>query len=52
MYGTTKIQKIYNILFFIQFKTLYLLLFSLLFSVRHVPGKVPGVLFPYTPEEL
>ena len=22
------------------------------FSVRHVPGKVPGVLFLYTPEEL
>jgi hypothetical protein len=31
---------------------LCLLLFSLLFSVRHVPGKVPGVLFLYTPEEL
>lgn len=23
-----------------------------MFSVRHVPGKVPGVLFLYTPEEL
>jgi hypothetical protein len=31
---------------------LCLLLFSLLFSVRHVPGKVPGVLFPYIPEGL
>ena len=28
---------------------LYLLLFSLSFSVRHAPGKVPGVLFPYIP---
>lgn len=30
----------------------YLLLFSRMFSVHHVPGKVPGVLFPYIPEEL
>ncbi len=31
---------------------LYLLLFSLLFFVRHAHGIVPGVPFPYTPEEL
>lgn len=31
---------------------LCLLLFSLSFSVRHVPGIVPGVPFPYIPEEL
>lgn len=35
-----------------SFITLCLLLFSLLFSVHHAHGKVPGVLFPYTPEEL
>lgn len=31
---------------------LCLLLFSRMFSVHHAPGIVPGVLFPYTPEEL
>ena len=36
----------------IQIIILYLLLFSLSFSVRHVPGIVPGVPFPYIPEEL
>lgn len=35
----------------IQIIILYLLLFSLSFSVRHVPGIVPGVPFPYIPEE-
>jgi len=30
---------------------LYLLLFSLSFSVRQAHGKVPGVLFSYIPEE-
>lgn len=45
-------------LFFYLFSTqlavtvLYLLLFSLLYSVHHVPGIVPGVLFPYIPKEL
>ena len=34
------------------FIDLFLLLFSRMFSVHHVPGKVPGVLFLYTPEEL
>lgn len=33
-------------------KLKFLLLFFRKFSVRHVPGKVPGVLFLYTPEEL
>lgn len=33
-------------------KTLYLLLFFLLFPVYHVHGKVSGVLIPYIPEEL
>lgn len=35
-----------------DFIVLYLLLFSLLFSVHHAPGIVPGVLFPYIPEGL
>ena len=34
------------------FTCIYKLFWIIVFSVRHVPGKVPGVLFPYIPEGL